>query len=101
MISSCCVARQSGEYRFKDIRYNSYFNKANPPAYMMTDVMHFGIRDSVQWLGWQEVLLYLTEAAWTRACHSCHSRLFECCIPRRQPSPSQDLLGRSSRKGMV
>ena len=32
--------------RFKDIRYNSYFHKANPPAHMMTDVMHFGIHDS-------------------------------------------------------
>lgn len=32
---------------FKNMRYNFYFSKANPPAYMVTDVMHFEIHDSV------------------------------------------------------
>lgn len=47
MISSCYVERCSGEYKHKTVRRNSYFNKANPPACMMTDEMHLEINDSV------------------------------------------------------
>lgn len=47
MKSSCCVKKRCGEYEYKAIRRHSYSSKVNPPACMVTDVMHLEINDSV------------------------------------------------------